>query len=1076
MTASAPWSVKGIDSKAREAAKDMARRSGMTLGEWLNQMILEGGPEAQVESDPTPQRPTSRAATAKIAGGRAASRDGLARDAFAKGARRPALDLESAFGDDADELSRVTSALDTLTARIEFAESRSASAVSGINRAVETVLSRLEDTDSVVADARERLEESAEQGREAARQHKAVLESQSKLAERIIGTERISVAHAERLEGLSAHLKAERERIARIEQEIAHPRSLEAVRTMEVALGKLANQLYEGETRTRASLSDVREDLAGLSQRVGAVERHGNGTDVRAMVEGIVAQVAQRLEAAEARTSSALRTLESSFAALDARLTQTEARGDVTDPDDLVSPRETLTRLAEDLTRRVDLARAEMLERLDTTSQHRFDRVDRALSDLNAHIGDVEKQSARAIERMGQDVLRIADNLNRRVSGVEANSAAAMAQVGGDVRRLAEIMDSRLGQSDSAHSQALEKLGSEIARISEKLTVRIADTERRTARAIDELGDQLGGATEAIDARYARAATDLAERIRQSEERTAKTLQDARERIEARLEAVQSRPESRAATNTAQTVSSVEKTPVLRSESKPDPLSFPDDFGPLPSAFAASDMPLSAKSPILSEGLDAVESDLLAGSDPFEADDQGIIHGAIPTQAPRLDDVTFDETDEAALMAVPASAPMPAQMRYDAEDEDNDVRVPAPQSQSLKPADDPFDDDDGPDAALAAELKALAGEIGDLPPEPFSRAVSDMAPPPVVARAQGSESSSESTSAEQDADDDLFADPQPALSTRDALAAARAAVRSSLPVEEERSAGFLSGLKLGKSKTRLKDFGASEEKAKNSTLLRAFKASAVAVALTTVAVSSAVIFGDDIRNLDNGTGKDKAPKPDEATPRLPLVATAVTPTQSSAPVDPLVLARDYQAAADQLKSRDKQGVDTIRRLANLGYAPAQFHLGRLYEGEASGLVKADPIEARRWTERAAMGGDPRAMHNLGLMMFSGVGGAQDPTTAAQWFRKAADRGIVDSQFNLGVMYQEGTGLPLDPAEAYKWLMIASRNGDREATKAAKALVSRLEPAQESAARLAADRFQPITEIPSASVSEKVAMR
>ncbi len=43
MTANAPWSVKGIDPKAREIAKDLARRSGMTLGEWLNQMILDDG-------------------------------------------------------------------------------------------------------------------------------------------------------------------------------------------------------------------------------------------------------------------------------------------------------------------------------------------------------------------------------------------------------------------------------------------------------------------------------------------------------------------------------------------------------------------------------------------------------------------------------------------------------------------------------------------------------------------------------------------------------------------------------------------------------------------------------------------------------------------------------------------------------------------------------------------------------------------------------------------------------------------------------------------------------------------------
>ncbi len=36
-----PWSVKGIEAEAREAAKYAARRSGMTLGEWLNSVILE---------------------------------------------------------------------------------------------------------------------------------------------------------------------------------------------------------------------------------------------------------------------------------------------------------------------------------------------------------------------------------------------------------------------------------------------------------------------------------------------------------------------------------------------------------------------------------------------------------------------------------------------------------------------------------------------------------------------------------------------------------------------------------------------------------------------------------------------------------------------------------------------------------------------------------------------------------------------------------------------------------------------------------------------------------------------------
>lgn len=53
MSAGAPWSVKGIDPKAREVAKDLARRSGMTLGEWLNSMIMEDedGQEPLSESE-----------------------------------------------------------------------------------------------------------------------------------------------------------------------------------------------------------------------------------------------------------------------------------------------------------------------------------------------------------------------------------------------------------------------------------------------------------------------------------------------------------------------------------------------------------------------------------------------------------------------------------------------------------------------------------------------------------------------------------------------------------------------------------------------------------------------------------------------------------------------------------------------------------------------------------------------------------------------------------------------------------------------------------------------------------------
>src|SRR5262249_33763302 len=43
MKSGVPWSVKGVEPEAREAAKAKARRAGLTLGAWLNQVIRDSG-------------------------------------------------------------------------------------------------------------------------------------------------------------------------------------------------------------------------------------------------------------------------------------------------------------------------------------------------------------------------------------------------------------------------------------------------------------------------------------------------------------------------------------------------------------------------------------------------------------------------------------------------------------------------------------------------------------------------------------------------------------------------------------------------------------------------------------------------------------------------------------------------------------------------------------------------------------------------------------------------------------------------------------------------------------------------
>jgi localization factor PodJL len=454
MTSNAPWSVKGIDPKAREAAKELARQSGMTLGEWLNHSIRQQGESL--------------------------------RDEARSAARAPRGPKLAASGD-------ISEALQRLTDRIEAAEQRSTLAVTGIDQSVRGMLTRLE------------------------------------------LSEREQVAVGARFEGAlqeTAQVQAAiAARLAKLEEQAAGPRSAEALKSLEAALGRVASHLYEGESRTRDTLADLKRDMSALAGRVEAAER-GAGGLADAVAARVTAGLTERLEQAEARTSAAMRSLERSFAQLDLRLNTVEHE---IDGSDVGEARQRLEKLAADLTSKMEASRAELAAKLGETADGRFDRMERSISEMAAHIQESERRSAQALETMGQEVLRMADTLSRRVQGVEHRSADAIEQVGGEVSRVVGSLETRIGRSESAQAQALEKLGGEIARITERLTERIGSAERRSAQAIDDVGEQVSRVTERLNQRYDRASSDLAERIRQSEERTARLLEEAKERIDQRL-------------------------------------------------------------------------------------------------------------------------------------------------------------------------------------------------------------------------------------------------------------------------------------------------------------------------------------------------------------------------------------------------------------------------------------------------------------------------------------------------------------------------------------------------------------
>lgn len=502
MTAAAPWSVKGIEPKAREIAKDLARRSGMTLGEWLNTMILDDEDDGVT---PLPRR--SHAAEAIDRRGRARRLDDAyeADDGrYGRAAERPAY-REPARDPARDEvLHRVAASVDAIAARLEAAERRSTMAIQGVDQAVAGLLRRIDSQDETAATQAGRIDDIVDELREGTR------------------------------------------RLRAFEKDVG-PRTAEAFGKTETAIAAVTSRLYDIEERQRIGALELR-------QRMDAVEKAAGQVPNGALSSDALAQISARLDIAQASTTEALKSLERTFAGLDYRL-QTAETQVALESGRFEKLAETLTRQVEDgrkdimrqvsegrdaVLARVDEKQADHVRRMDAVdADGRLARIERAVAAIDARADGVERRSVEAVDTMGREIVRIAQNLNGRIGSVERISATFDAEaitrdittrVDRDMGRFAQGIEQRLTRSDDQNALALEKLGGEISRISDRLADRIIQSERRSAQAVDDIARRLEESAERSDQRFERASGEMAERMRLSEERTVRLLGEARER------------------------------------------------------------------------------------------------------------------------------------------------------------------------------------------------------------------------------------------------------------------------------------------------------------------------------------------------------------------------------------------------------------------------------------------------------------------------------------------------------------------------------------------------------------------
>ncbi len=125
-----------------------------------------------------------------------------------------------------------------------------------------------------------------------------------------------------------------------------------------------------------------------------------------------------------------------------------------------------------------------------------------------------------------------------------------------------------------------------------------------------------------------------------------------------------------------------------------------------------------------------------------------------------------------------------------------------------------------------------------------------------------------------------------------------------------------------------------------------------------------------------------------------------------------------------------QGMDPqLLARANAGDANSQYLVAFAYQNGVG--IPKDLAEAAKWYRKAAEGGNPRSMANLGVMYENGHGGLpRDDVQAVNWLRKASEAGDAYGMGMLGTMYEAGRGgLAKDDAQAVSCYRKAAEAGD-----------------------------------------------
>lgn len=416
MRPAVPWSVKGIEPEAREAAKQAARRAGMTLGAWLNQAIIVNSTD---DVDAGPQGGGTHPMGPGYIG-QAAGYD------YPTGgqANNPVAGLD---------LSPITDTISDLMQRMDSTDQR----VDGLLDALER-----------------RLHPDTPSASQAAAIDPITQKLQS-LSERI--------EEAERMRQMSAAPRAE---------------DRSAILTLEKTVSAVVDHLENSNKETDQRFAEIRKGLSSLGQRFDDTEAQAEAEKARkqtAALTGSVQTLVDRIATVEsAVTQAAHNTEEVQSKAIDAALSALESKSDETQKQDTIAKLEQnldelQTRLVEN-----ELRHVSAFEKMETSLHSLLDRIDHLKAEPQAmatsilervepRLNAIDVQLVETENKAADSSQIVAQAIADMQANFAENEQAKLAEISDNVNDIAQRLDDKISTTMGEVATRLSRIETERA-------------------------------------------------------------------------------------------------------------------------------------------------------------------------------------------------------------------------------------------------------------------------------------------------------------------------------------------------------------------------------------------------------------------------------------------------------------------------------------------------------------------------------------------------------------------------------------------------------------------------------------